>query len=168
MAGMNGTLGSCAGSSAQGSAGTPKPATVARAPAVPGSHRTAHRLIYTPASLPGADTLNERRNAIMRHAAILTISLLAGLYAVSAAVLAGGEHSMTGCLAAGATEGSFRLTDLGLADGPAAVEIASASVDLAPHVGHKVEITGSTVDGTDPAAHTMSVSAMKHLAATCP
>lgn len=112
----------------------------------------------------------------MTNAHTLRISLLATLLAAAPLALADGdgesaaaaEHSMTGCLAAGPTEGTFRLTDLGMADGPAAVEIASASVDLAPHLGHKVEITGSTIAGADPAAHTMSVSAMKHLAATCP
>jgi len=104
----------------------------------------------------------------MNKARTIRICLLATLLGTAPLALADAEHSMTGCLAAGAAEGSFRLTDLGLADGPAAVEIASASVDLAPHLGHKVEITGSTVEGADPAAHTMSVSAMKHLAATCP
>ena len=78
------------------------------------------------------------------------------------------EHSMTGCLQKGSDAGTFRLTDLGLEGGPAAVEIAETTADLAPHVGHKVEITGSTITGKDPAAHTMKVSAMKHLAATCP
>ena len=104
----------------------------------------------------------------MRYAANLRMGLLAGLCAVSASAFSAEEHNMTGCLAAGAAEGTFRLTDLGLADGPAVVEIASAKVDLAAHLGHKVEITGSTVEGADPSAHTMSVSAIKHLAATCP
>jgi hypothetical protein len=78
------------------------------------------------------------------------------------------EHSMTGCLQQGSNPGAFRLTDLGLENGPKVVEIAESTVDLAPHVGHKVEITGSTITGKDPAAHTMKVTAMKHLAATCP
>lgn len=78
------------------------------------------------------------------------------------------EHSMTGCLQKGSDAGTFSLTDLGLEKGPTVVEIAESTVDLGPHVGHKVEITGSTIAGTDPAAHTMKVTAMKHLAATCP
>lgn len=77
-------------------------------------------------------------------------------------------HAMTGCLHAGSTPGSFELTDLGLADGPKSVVIADSSVDLSGHVGHKVELTGTTVKGADAAVHTMSISAMKHIAATCP
>ena len=78
------------------------------------------------------------------------------------------EHSMTGCLRQGADAGTFMLTDLGLENGPKTVVIAASSVDLSGHVGHKVEITGATVAGKDPAAHTMKITAMKHLAATCP
>ena len=78
------------------------------------------------------------------------------------------EHSMTGCLEKGSDPGTFRLTHLGLEKGPKSVEIAETTADLGPHVGHKVEITGSTIKGKDPAAHTMKVTAMKHLAATCP
>lgn len=78
------------------------------------------------------------------------------------------EHSMTGCLQKGGAPSTFRLTDLGLQSGPKVVEIAETTTDLAPHVGHKVEITGSSIKGKDPAAHTMKVTAMRHLAATCP
>ena len=78
------------------------------------------------------------------------------------------EHSMTGCLQNGVVPGTFKLTDLGLQSGPKVVEIAETTTDLAPHVGHKVEITGSSTKGKDPAAHTMKVTAMRHLAATCP
>ena len=69
---------------------------------------------------------------------------------------------------AGGVAGTFELTDLGLADAPKSVAIADSSVDLAGHVGHKVEITGTTVAALDAAAHTMSISGMKHLAASCP
>jgi hypothetical protein len=78
------------------------------------------------------------------------------------------EHSMTGCLQKGSDPGTFRLTDLGLENGPKVVEIAQTTADLTPHVGHKVKITGTTIKGDDPAAHTMKVTAMKHLAASCP
>ena len=78
------------------------------------------------------------------------------------------EHSMTGCLRKGADAGTFKLTDLGLEKGPKTVEIAESRVDLSGHLGHKVEITGSTVVGKDPAAHTMKITAMKHLSETCP
>ncbi len=77
-------------------------------------------------------------------------------------------HSMTGCLRQGSAAGSYELTDLGLADGPKSVAIAASTADLSGHVGHKVELTGTTVKSGDPAVHTMSISGIKHIAATCP
>ena len=84
------------------------------------------------------------------------------------------EHSMTGCLAKGTEPGTFMLTDL--EKGPKTVGIVSSSVNLAPHVGHKVEITGTAVPAKEAEAdskvpkapHYMKVTAMKHIAATCP
>lgn len=93
---------------------------------------------------------------------LLTLGCAAGSHAAEA------PHAMTGCLRAGSAAGTFELTDLGLADGPKSVLIASSSVDLAGHVGHKVEITGTTASNPDPKVHAMDITAMKHLAATCP
>ncbi len=85
------------------------------------------------------------------------------------------EHSMTGCLKAGPTAGSYMLTDL--EKGPKSVGIVSSSMDLSKHVGHKVEITGTAVPEADAmkenkdvpkSPHYMKVTAMKHIAATCP
>jgi hypothetical protein len=84
-------------------------------------------------------------------------------------------HSMTGCLKAGSAPDSFMLTDL--EKGPKEVGIVSSDVKLAPHVGHKVEITGTAVPEAEAmkenkdvpkAPHYMKVTAMKHIAATCP
>jgi hypothetical protein len=75
------------------------------------------------------------------------------------------EHSMTGCLAKGATEGTFTLTNLD--KGPKEVIIAETTAKLDPHVGHKVEITGVAITG-EPKAHTMKVTAVKMLSPTCP
>lgn len=84
-------------------------------------------------------------------------------------------HSMTGCLKAGPTEGTFMLTDL--EKGPKTVGIVSSTVNLTPHIGHKVEITGTAVPEAEAmkenkdvpkAPHYMKVTAMKHIAATCP
>lgn len=75
------------------------------------------------------------------------------------------EHSMTGCLAKGDDPGTYKLTNV--AKGPSEVVIAESTPDLAPHVGHKVEITGVAVPGKDK-VHTMKVTAMKHIAAKCP
>jgi hypothetical protein len=67
------------------------------------------------------------------------------------------------------------LTDL--ATEPKTVGIVSSTVNLAPHVGHKVEITGTAVPEAEAkkenkdvpkAPHYMKVTAMKHISATCP
>ena len=84
-------------------------------------------------------------------------------------------HSMTGCLKAGPTPGSYVLTDL--AEGPKSVGIVSSAVNLAPHVGHKVELSGTPVPEKEAlkenkdvpkAPHYMKVTAMKHISSTCP
>lgn len=76
------------------------------------------------------------------------------------------EHSMTGCLQGGSETSGFRLTDV--EKGPKTVEIAESTVNLAPHIGHKIEITGTAVTGKDPKTHTMKVTAIKMLSTTCP
>ena len=76
------------------------------------------------------------------------------------------EHSMTGCLAKGADAATFKLANLG--QGPKEAIIAESTVNLAPHVGHKMEITGSAVQGKDPQAHTMKITAVKMISSTCP
>jgi hypothetical protein len=75
------------------------------------------------------------------------------------------EHSMTGCLAKGDDPGTFKLTDL--AQGPKVVVIAETTASLAPHLGHKVEITGVAIPGKDK-THTMKVTAVKMISTTCP
>lgn len=87
------------------------------------------------------------------------------------------EHSMTGCLEKGDAPGSYQLTNVTVPEnGPKSVGIVSSAVNLAPHVGHKVEITGTAVAPKDAqmdknvpkAPHYMKVTAMKHIAPTCP
>lgn len=75
------------------------------------------------------------------------------------------EHAMTGCLAKGDEAGTFKLTDV--VGGPKLVVIAASTANLSPHLGHKVEITGVSVPGKDK-THTMKVTALKHISATCP
>ena len=106
----------------------------------------------------------------MASVVLTRAGLIASAFAIAFTVQAADEapHSMSGCLHSGAAPGSYELTDLGLADGPQRVAISASSVDLAGHVGHKVELTGTTVKGTDAATHTMSISGLKHLAASCP
>jgi hypothetical protein len=84
------------------------------------------------------------------------------------------EHSMTGCLRAGDAPDSYMLSDL--EKGPKSVGIVSSTANLKPHVGHKIEITGTAVAPADAEAmkgvpkspHYMKVTAVKMLSPTCP
>jgi len=85
------------------------------------------------------------------------------------------EHTMTGCLRAGTAPGSYMLTDL--EKGPKTVGIVSSDADLAPHVGHKIAITGTAVPEAEAmkenkdvpkAPHYMKLSAIKMISTTCP
>jgi hypothetical protein len=97
---------------------------------------------------------------------LLTIAASVAGFAVRAeAQGAPGEHSMTGCLAKGDDAGTFKLTNL--EKGPKEVVIAESTANLAPHLGHKVEITGVAVSGK-PKTHTMKVTAVKMISAKCP
>jgi len=84
-------------------------------------------------------------------------------------------HSMTGCLRAGTAPNSYLLSDL--EKGPKTVGIVSSDANLAPHVGHKIEITGTAVPEAEAmkenkdvpkAPHYMKVTAIKMMSTTCP
>lgn len=86
------------------------------------------------------------------------------------------EHTMTGCLAKGATADTFIVTSTA-EKGPKTIGIVSSKANLAPHVGHKIDITGVNVPAKEaesakpkpPAAdHYMSLSAIAMVAAKCP
>jgi hypothetical protein len=121
-----------------------------------------------------------KRRIVMKYPIVVVlfvscaITLALGVRAQDAAPKV---HSMTGCLAKGDAPGSYKLTDVTVPEkGPNSVGIVSSSANLAPHVGHKVELTGTAVpkaeaeaDANVPKApHYMKVTAMKHIAATCP
>jgi len=72
---------------------------------------------------------------------------------------------MTGCLQRGTDAGTFKLTNV---DKVSTVDIAESTATLDPHVGHKIEITGTAVTGKDPKVHTMKVTGVKMLGTTCP
>ena len=99
------------------------------------------------------------------------ITLALGAWAQDAASK---EHSMTGCLAKGTAPGSYQLTDL--EKGPKSVGIVSSTADLAPHVGHKVELTGTAVPPKDAemdpnvpkSPHYMKITGVKMISTTCP
>ena len=86
------------------------------------------------------------------------------------------EHTMTGCLAKGATGDSFIVTSTAT-KGPKTIGIVSSKAALAGHVGHKIDITGMNVPKADAEAakpkppmadHYMNLSAIKMVSATCP
>ena len=86
------------------------------------------------------------------------------------------EHSMTGCLKKGTEANSYIVTDVE-GTGPKSIGIVSSTANLAPHVGHKIEVTGTAVPVKDAedmkpappkAPHYMKLTAIKMLATTCP
>ena len=68
---------------------------------------------------------------------------------------------MSGCVARGASTGTFTLANNvkneaapSGADQPPTVALAGTDVDLAPHPGHIVSVTGSYVAATEPTGPT--------------
>src|SRR5713101_1774094 len=54
------------------------------------------------------------------------------------------EHSMTGCLKKGTEANTYLVTDVE-GTGPKTIGIVSSTANLAPHVGHKITVTGTAV-----------------------
>jgi hypothetical protein len=85
------------------------------------------------------------------------------------------EHSMTGCLQKGAQPDSYIVTDVE-GNGPKTIGVVSSTVTLAPHVGHKIEVTGVAVPTSQAegeknvpkAEHYMRLSGIKMISTTCP
>ena len=109
-------------------------------------------------------------------AALMVVCVLAlALGAQQAPAPAPREHSMTGCLKQGAEAGTYMVTDVE-GNGPKSIGIVSSAANLAPHVGHKIEVTGTAVPPADAekdakvpkAPHYMKLTAIKMLSATCP
>lgn len=85
------------------------------------------------------------------------------------------EHSMTGCLKKGTEADTYLVTDVE-GNGPKSIGIVSSTVNLAPHVGHKIEVTGTAVPPAEAekdtkipkAPHYMKLTAIKMISTTCP
>jgi hypothetical protein len=79
-------------------------------------------------------------------------------------------HNMTGCLQKTPDGRNFMLTE----NNKKTVEFSKSSVDLAPHVGHQIQITGTTdkereaKEGGQQNGHYMEVTAAKAIAPACP
>jgi len=108
-------------------------------------------------------------------AVVLAVVLAFGL-AAQAQQTAPKEHSMTGCLKKGTEADSYLVTDVE-GNGPKSIGIVSSTANLAPHVGHKIEVTGTAVPVKDAeemkptppkAPHYMKLTAIKMLSTTCP
>jgi hypothetical protein len=110
--------------------------------------------------------------------ALAAAALLVGGMSTLAHAKSGASGSYTGCLAKGDEAGTFKLTNVG--DAKAEYELVGGGKDLAAHVGHKVEVTGTLVSGKEAAQaeggkaeseaghEHLRVTSMKHVAATCP
>ena len=86
----------------------------------------------------------------------------------------GSEHTMAGCVQKGATATTGVIQNTA-EKGPKTIGILDSKATLAPHVGHKVEITGTAVPAAEAekmkaakADHYMRLSAVKMVSATCP
>ena len=85
------------------------------------------------------------------------------------------EHSMTGCLQKGSEPDSYMLTNVE-GNGPKTIGVVSSTANLAPHVGHKIEVTGVAVPASQAEAeksvpkaeHYMRLSGIKMISASCP
>ena len=109
------------------------------------------------------------------NAAVLVFSFALAFSVSAQAQQAPKEHSMTGCLQKGAEPDTYMVSDV-LGNGPKTIGIVSSTANLAPHVGHKIEVTGTAVPAKEAeadknvpkAAHYMKLTAIKMISPTCP
>ncbi len=113
---------------------------------------------------------------VIGMAAACALALTVGVSAQDATKKPAAEHTMTGCIDKGATATTGTVTNTA-EKGPKKIGIVESAASLAPHVGHKVEITGVNVPAAEAEAmkpapakadHYMKLSAVKMVSATCP
>jgi hypothetical protein len=101
---------------------------------------------------------------------------LAPLVAVAQDKPAQKEHTMSGCLQKG-TEANTFIVQNTAEKGPKVIGIVESTANLAPHVGHKIDVTGTAVPNPEAekaspkpskADHYMRITAVKMVSATCP
>ena len=86
----------------------------------------------------------------------------------------GKEHTMGGCLQKGDTADTYVVMNAA-EKGPRRIGIVESKANLAPHVGHHIDITGTGVPNPEAekmknvpkADHYMRVSEVKMVSATC-
>ena len=84
------------------------------------------------------------------------------------------EHTMGGCLQKGDTANTYVVMNAA-EKGPKTIGIVESKANLAPHVGHHIDITGTGVPNKEAesmkdvpkAEHYMRVSSLKMVSATC-
>jgi hypothetical protein len=116
------------------------------------------------------------------RASIVAALMVSGALAVALTVEAGQdkpapkEHTMTGCVQKGATANQGVVANTA-EKGPKMIGIVESKATLAPHVGHKVDITGTAVPAKEAemmkpappkADHYMKITAIKMVSTTCP
>jgi hypothetical protein len=107
--------------------------------------------------------------------ALLVLSYALAFSVSAQAQAAPKEHSMTGCLQKGAEPNTYMVTDVE-GKGPKTIGVVSSTANLAPHVGHKIEVTGTAVPPKEAEAdkyvpkaeHYMKLTAIKMISTTCP
>ncbi|MQA30650.1 MAG: hypothetical protein GEU82_12575 [Luteitalea sp.] len=86
------------------------------------------------------------------------------------------EHTMSGCLQKGTAADTYVVMNTA-EKGPKTISIIESKANLAPHVGHKIDITGTGVPNaeaenmkTKPSKgdHYMNITAIKMVSPTCP
>src|ERR1700746_103325 len=101
------------------------------------------KLCYHPVPIPPITHLLEVPMKLFLMAPAVISCAFAFMLAVQAQQ-APKEHSMTGCLKKGDEAGTYMVTDVE-GNGPKSIGIVSSTANLAPHVGHKIEVTGTAV-----------------------
>ncbi|HUE85424.1 MAG TPA: hypothetical protein VMO26_05040 [Vicinamibacterales bacterium] len=84
------------------------------------------------------------------------------------------EHTMGGCLQKGEVADTYVVINAA-EKGPKTIGIVESKANLAPHVGHHIDITGTgvpnkeaeTMKSVPKADHYMRVSTLKMVSATC-
>jgi hypothetical protein len=112
------------------------------------------------------------------RASIVVALVVSGAFAFALTVQAGQEgkapkeHTMTGCLQ---KSGNGFVVQNTAEKGPKMIGILKSTAKLDPHVGHKIDITGTGVPTKEvdaskapKADHYMNITAVKMVSATCP
>lgn len=116
------------------------------------------------------------KSSIVGLIAACALALPVALVAQDTAKPAAKEHTMTGCLQKGTVADTFVVANTA-EKGPKVIGIIKSEAKLAPHVGHKIDITGTAVPAKEAesakpapskADHYMNITAIKMVSATCP